>query len=91
MTAQAPLFFRAMGGDPALALRSTVGTEHGARRGWLQRLAGTGARMELAWQDSQALYLPERIDCFPALRSTETATSGCWPRPPTRPTATATG
>lgn len=66
VTAQAPLFFRAMGGDPALALRSTVGTEHGARRGWLQRLAGTGARVELAWRDSQALYLPERIDCFPS-------------------------
>ena len=62
---QAPLFFRAMGGDPALVVRSTVGSEHGARRRWLERLAGTGTRVELAWQDRQALYLPEVIDCFP--------------------------
>ncbi len=62
---QAPLFFRAMGGDPALVVRSTVGVEHGARRRWLERLAGTGTRAELAWQDRQALYLPEVMDCFP--------------------------
>ncbi|MCG9083876.1 nitric oxide reductase activation protein NorD [Laribacter hongkongensis] len=68
VVALAPAFFRAMGGDPALVIRSTVGTEHGARRRWLERMAGIGTRTELAWQDNQALYLPERIDCFPDAR-----------------------
>ncbi|UGA39504.1 hypothetical protein JOS77_08460 [Chromobacterium haemolyticum] len=92
VTAQAPLFFRAMGGDPALALRSTVGTEHGARRGWLQRLAGTGSRVELAWRDSQVLSICRNASTtFPARLSTATATSGCWPKPLTLPAAMATG
>ena len=64
VAAVAPMFFRAMGGDPALALRSTVGTEHGARRRWLERISGTGERVELAWSDHQAFYLPEKIDLF---------------------------
>ncbi|KMJ53020.1 nitric oxide reductase [Vogesella sp. EB] len=62
---QAPLFFRAMGGDPALTLRTAVGTAHGARRRLLERIAGTGEQVELAWRDGQSLYLPERIDLFP--------------------------
>ena len=62
---QALLFFRAMGGDPGLAVRSAVGTAHGARRRWLARLAGTDTHVELAWRDGQALYLPERIDLYP--------------------------
>ncbi|GGX80190.1 nitric oxide reductase activation protein NorD [Vogesella alkaliphila] len=62
---QAPLFFRAMGGDPALTLRTAVGTAHGARRRLLERIAGTGEQVELAWRDGQSLYLPEKIDLFP--------------------------
>lgn len=62
---QAPLFFRAMGGDPALTVRTAVGTAHGARRRWLERLAGTGEQIELAWRDGQSLYLPEKIDLYP--------------------------
>ncbi|WP_024302116.1 nitric oxide reductase activation protein NorD [Pseudogulbenkiania sp. MAI-1] len=65
VTRLAPPFFRAMGGDPALVLRSTVGTEHGARRSWLERVAGIGDKVELAWSDHQALYLPEKLDLFP--------------------------
>jgi nitric oxide reductase NorD protein len=65
IAAQAPLFFRAMGGEPALVLRSTVGTEHGARRRLLERLAGTGTKVELAWRDSQAFYLPDKLDLYP--------------------------
>ena len=61
----APVFFRAMGGDAALTVRSAVGTEHGARRRWLERIAGTGDRVELAWQDARSLYLPDVIDHFP--------------------------
>ncbi|SMF27064.1 nitric oxide reductase activation protein NorD [Pseudogulbenkiania subflava] len=66
VTRLAPPFFRAMGGDPALVLRSTVGTEHGARRSLLERVAGIGEKVELAWSDRQALYLPEKLDLFPS-------------------------
>ena len=62
---QAPLFFRAMGGDPALTLRTAVGAAHGARRRLLERIAGTGEQVELAWRDGQSLYLPERLDLYP--------------------------
>lgn len=61
----APLFFRAMGGDPALGLRSTVGTSHSGRRTLLERIAGTGASVELAWSDEKSLYLPDALDIFP--------------------------
>ena len=61
----APVFFRAMGGEPGLHLRSTVGTEHAGRRTWLERVAGTNTSVELAWSDERSLYLPGRIDLFP--------------------------
>ena len=61
----APVFFRAMGGNPALGLRSTVGTEHQGRRSLLERIAGTNDRVELAWADDKSLFLPEQIDLFP--------------------------
>ncbi|WP_374335306.1 nitric oxide reductase activation protein NorD [Leeia sp.] len=61
----APLFFHAMGGDPGLTLRTAVGTAHGARRRWLERVAGIGQQVELAWRDGQSLYLPEQIDLYP--------------------------
>lgn len=61
----APVFFRAMGGNPALGLRSTVGTEHQGKRSLLERIAGTNDRVELAWADDKCLFLPEQIDLFP--------------------------
>ncbi|MFM2324639.1 MAG: nitric oxide reductase activation protein NorD [Pseudomonadota bacterium] len=61
----APVFFRAMGGNPALGLRSTVGTAHQGKRSLLERIAGTNDRVELAWADDKSLFLPEQIDLFP--------------------------
>lgn len=61
----APVFFRAMGGNPALGLRSTVGTSHQGKRSLLERIAGTNERVELAWSDDKSLFLPEQIDLFP--------------------------
>ncbi len=61
----APLYFRAMGGNPALSLRSTVGTQHHGRRTLLERVAGTGDKIELSWTDRNTLFLPEKIDLFP--------------------------
>lgn len=61
----APIFFRALGGDAALNVRAGTATEHGARRKWLERVAGIGAKVELAWSDDTTLHLPAAIDIFP--------------------------
>jgi nitric oxide reductase NorD protein len=61
----AGIFFRALGGDSGLDVKATQATEHGARRSWLQRIAGSGGEAELAWRDREALYLPDEIAWFP--------------------------
>lgn len=59
------IVFRALGGDGGLQVESADATAHGARRGFLQWLAGTGEKAELAWRDERSLRLPAAIDCFP--------------------------
>lgn len=59
------IYFRAFGGDPALAVKASHATPHGARRNWLQRVAGSGGKVELAWVDGESLRLPRRIAVFP--------------------------
>jgi nitric oxide reductase NorD protein len=61
----AGILFRALGGDSGLSVKAAQATEHGARRSWLQRLAGSGGKSEFAWRDQEALYLPEEIALFP--------------------------
>ncbi|WP_136413225.1 VWA domain-containing protein [Herbaspirillum sp. ST 5-3] len=61
----APIFFRALGGDAGLNVRAGTATEHGARRGWLERVAGVGEKIELAWSDENTLHLPSSIDIYP--------------------------
>ncbi|MBT3048197.1 MAG: VWA domain-containing protein [Candidatus Thiodiazotropha sp.] len=59
------ILFRAFGGDGGLRVEAAGASEHHARRGLLQRIAGSATRIELAWRDEQALRLPEVIDLFP--------------------------
>ena len=59
------IMFRALGGDGGLEVSAANATEHGARRGLLQRIAGSNKRIELAWRDEQSLRLPASIDYFP--------------------------
>lgn len=59
------VMFRALGGDGGLEVTAANATEHGARRGLLQRIAGSNRRVELAWRDEQSLRLPAVIDYFP--------------------------
>ncbi len=59
------VLFRALGGDGALRVTAAEATTHGARRSWLQRIAGSNQGVELAWRDEQTLRLPPRIDLFP--------------------------
>jgi nitric oxide reductase NorD protein len=61
----AAVLFRALGGDGGLRLAAAGATVHGARRTWRERLAGIGERVELAWRDGEALYLPETLAVFP--------------------------
>ncbi|MGV8892099.1 MAG: nitric oxide reductase activation protein NorD [Burkholderiaceae bacterium] len=61
----APIFFRALGGDAGLTIRAGTATTHGAKRKWLERVAGVGERVELAWLDDATLHLPAWIDTFP--------------------------
>lgn len=65
MAKLAPVFFRALGGDPGLNVTAGSATSHGARRNWVQRVAGTGEKAELAWRDGASLYLPAELDVFP--------------------------
>lgn len=57
-------YFRALGGNAALNVKSGTALEHGGKRRWLEKIAGTGTRSEFAWCDEESLYLPEKIDHF---------------------------
>jgi nitric oxide reductase NorD protein len=64
----AGILFRAMGGDAGLNLAAAPAMQHGARRRWMERIAGSGERIDLAWRDQETLRLPEQIDLFPERR-----------------------
>lgn len=59
------ILFRALGGDPGLSLVAAEARPLKIRRRWLQRMAGTHRRFELAWRDQQSVRLPETIAAFP--------------------------
>ncbi|MEW6647104.1 MAG: VWA domain-containing protein [Pseudomonadota bacterium] len=59
------ILFRALGGDGGLRVETATATEHGARRRWLQRIAGSGTAVELAWRDGETLRLPAQVALFP--------------------------
>ncbi len=61
----AATFFRALGGDPGINLQSGSASTHGARRSWLERIAGIGEKAEMTWADETTLHLPAYIDYFP--------------------------
>lgn len=61
----AGILFRALGGDAGLNLAAAPEMRHGARRRWMERIAGSGERIDLAWRDRETLRLPEQIDLFP--------------------------
>lgn len=61
----APIFFRALGGDAGLTISAGTATAHGARRKWMERIAGVGERVELAWRDETTLHLPAWLEVFP--------------------------
>jgi len=85
------ILFRALGGDGGLSVEAADATAYRGRRSLLQRIAGTGGRVELAWRDERSLRLPPVIDYFPeaglnrdlylwlaALASGADAVTGTW-------------
>jgi nitric oxide reductase NorD protein len=58
------IYFRALGGDPALQIELADATAYARRRNWLQRIAGSAEKIELAWRDQRSLRLPPRIAWF---------------------------
>jgi len=85
------ILFRALGGDPGLKVATATAEVHGARRRWLQRLAGSQEKVSLARRDAETLRLPPEIACFPekslnrdlylwlaALAATEGEPGGGW-------------
>jgi nitric oxide reductase NorD protein len=61
----AGILFRAFGGDPGLKVAAATTEMHGARRTWLQRVAGSGEKQALARRDNETLRLPPEIAAFP--------------------------
>lgn len=59
------VLFRALGGDGGLRVAASAEDVHGARRGWLARLAGSGEKLARASMDENTLRLPPQIDAFP--------------------------
>ena len=59
------IVFRALGGDPALRVAAATPRALKARRRWLQRIAGTGRRHELAWRDDESVRVPAQIGLYP--------------------------
>ncbi len=56
--------FRALGGDAGLRVAAAADVEHGARRRWLSRIAGTEERTAHASRDEETLRLPPQLDLF---------------------------
>ena len=61
----AGILFRAFGGDPGLNVAAATAEAHGARRRWLQRVAGSNEKAALARRDAETLRLPPEIAAFP--------------------------
>ncbi|MCK5903571.1 MAG: VWA domain-containing protein [Cocleimonas sp.] len=59
------VFFRALGGEGGLRVESATDSKHYARRSILQRIAGSGNKVQYAWRDDETLRLPESIALFP--------------------------
>ncbi len=66
VTRQISIMFRALGGDGGLKIEAATPREHGARRHWLQLIAGSNKKAALAWRDRETLRLPEKICLYSA-------------------------
>lgn len=61
----AGILFRAFGGDSGLKVAAATAEQHGARRRWLERLAGSNEKVSQGRRDAETLRLPPEIAAFP--------------------------
>jgi len=61
----ASILFRALGGDKGVIIKIAQYTNNKGKRSWLRRISGFEEKIELAWRDHEALYLPSSINLFP--------------------------
>ncbi len=66
MRQPAAVLFRALGGEKGLRVEAATQTTQRARRHVLQRIAGSGKQVELAWRDEETLRLPAQLRWFPS-------------------------
>ncbi|GGI97905.1 nitric oxide reductase activation protein NorD [Halopseudomonas pertucinogena] len=59
------MVFRALSGDPGLAIKASTDRNINTWRPLAHRLAGTGRRHALAWREADALRVPESLAVFP--------------------------
>jgi nitric oxide reductase NorD protein len=59
------ILFRAFGGDHGLKVAAATAEQHGARRRWLERLAGSNEKISQGRRDAETLRLPPEIAAFP--------------------------
>lgn len=69
---RAPLLLQAWSGEAGLAVKAASARVHTARRNWREKLAGTGDRLNAAYRDSEGVYLPDTLACFPDRTLNET-------------------
>ena len=61
---QLGVLFRALGGDKSFSIESSSALRHGGYRRFLQKISGSGDKVELAHFGSEHLYLPAEICNF---------------------------
>ena len=59
------VLFRALGGDPGVRIEAGSARQHGARRTFLQKLAGSGDRAGFCWRDDDSFRLPAEVALLP--------------------------
>ncbi|MGD2117191.1 MAG: VWA domain-containing protein [Chromatiales bacterium] len=60
------IYFRALGGDAGLQIDIADNSQIKVRRSWLQRIAGSGKKVQHSWRDDSALRMPAEIAWFDA-------------------------
>ena len=66
MTKTLGIVFRGLGGDAGLQVQEAINRKHAGRRGWLEKVAGSGVKAATAGIDGSSLKLPAKIEIFPS-------------------------
>jgi nitric oxide reductase NorD protein len=59
------VLFRALGGESGMRIEVSNPTSYPQKRNFLQRVAGSHQKVNLAWRDAESLRLPAQLAVFP--------------------------